>query len=109
MYDYASERFIDSGLQFCGLMMGDHSKSAIGTTFNTGTTVGTQCNIFGAGFPRTFIPSFSWGGADHMVTYTFDQAMETTQKVMARRDENLSDSDIKLFQFIFESSSELRS
>ncbi|WP_109832408.1 putative sugar nucleotidyl transferase [Reichenbachiella versicolor] len=109
MYDYIDEQFIDSGLQFCGLLMGDHSKSAIGTTFNTGTTVETHCNVFGAGFPRTFIPSFSWGGADHMVTYTFDRAMKTAEKAMARRNVELTDSNKKLFQSIFDASSELRS
>ena len=109
MYDYVQERFIASGLQFCGLMMGDHSKSAIGTLFNTGTTVGAHCNVFGSGFPKTFIPSFSWGGSGHMVTYTFDRAMQTAEKVMARRDVELTETDRSIFQSIFEASSKLRS
>ncbi len=63
LWDYASGRFAPTGLQFCGLMMGDHSKCGINTMFNTGTVVGVSANIFGAGFPRNFIPSFSWGGS----------------------------------------------
>ncbi|MEM8893572.1 MAG: putative sugar nucleotidyl transferase, partial [Bacteroidota bacterium] len=69
LWNYARERFIDTGLQFCGLMMGDHSKAGINTMFNTGTVVGVGANIFGDGFPRTFIPSFAWGGASGFSTF----------------------------------------
>ena len=63
VWNYAKHRFIKTGLQFCGLIMGDHSKSSINTMFNTGTVVGVSSNVFGAGFPRNFVPSFAWGGA----------------------------------------------
>lgn len=102
MYDKANENFIDSELQFCGLMMGDHSKSAIGTTFNTGTTVGAHSNVFGSGFPPTYIPSFAWGGHDNSDTYQLDKAMITAEKVMARRDVALTETDKQLFQSIFD-------
>ena len=61
--------FEKTGLQFCGLIMGDHSKCGINTMFNTGTVVGVSANIFGAGFPRNFVPSFAWGGSAGYSTY----------------------------------------
>ncbi|MFK7934966.1 MAG: GlmU family protein [Saprospiraceae bacterium] len=85
LWNYAAERFLPTGQQFCGLIMGDHSKVGIGVTFNTGTVVGVSCNIFGAGFPRNFIPSFSWGGAAGFKTYRNDKAMDTAERVMQRR------------------------
>ena len=69
LWNYESQRFIKTGLQFCGLIMGDHSKCAINTMFNTGTVVGVNANIFGEGFPRNFIPSFTWGGAHDFTIY----------------------------------------
>ena len=75
MWDYAERRFVRTGLQFCGLIMGDHSKSAINTMFNTGTVVGVSANIYGANFPRNFVPSFSWGGALGFKTYTLSKAI----------------------------------
>lgn len=60
LWSYETEGFARTGLQFCGLMMGDHSKCGINTMFNTGTVVGVSANIFGSGFPRNFVPSFSW-------------------------------------------------
>lgn len=104
MWDYQCDTFIGTNLQFCGLIMGDHSKSAIGTTFNTGTTVGVSCNIFGSGFPRTIISSFSWGGAQKSVTYDFDKAVATATRVLDRRSIKLSAEDIDILRYIFESS-----
>src|SRR5690606_30845403 len=69
LWNYATEEFEQTGLQFCGLMMGDHSKTAINTMFNTGTVIGVNCNIYVPGFPRNFIPSFSWGGASGFSPY----------------------------------------
>jgi UDP-N-acetylglucosamine diphosphorylase/glucosamine-1-phosphate N-acetyltransferase len=102
MWDFKTEKPIDTGLQFCGLMMGDHSKAGISTMFNTGTTVGVSSNIFGAGFPKTYIPSFSWGGAEGFEIYRFDKAMETAQLVLARRNLSLSNEDIAILRHIFE-------
>ncbi|GIV34301.1 MAG: glucose-1-phosphate thymidylyltransferase [Chitinophagales bacterium] len=102
LWHYPSRSFIDTGLQFCGLFMGDHSKCGINTMFNTGTVVGFSCNIFGAGFPRTFIPSFSWGGPAGFVRYQLDKAMETAERMMARRGLHLSAVDIAIWKHIYE-------
>ena len=85
LWNYNTGRFAHTGLQFCGLIMGDHSKCGINTMFNTGTVVGVSANIFGAGFPRNFIPSFSWGGPQGQSTYKTDKAFEVAEKVMERR------------------------
>lgn len=102
MWDFASGRFKDTGLQFCGLIMGDHSKCGINTMFNTGTTVGVSANIFGSGFPRTIIPSFAWGGANGFSTYQPRRAFETAQLVMERRNKTLTEADKEVLQHIFE-------
>ena len=108
MWDFESERFKDTGLQFCGLIMGDHSKCGINTMFNTGTTVGVSANIFGAGFPRTLIPSFAWGGANGFTTYQTKKAFETVQLVMQRRNKSLTKDDKEVLSHIFESTSQQR-
>jgi hypothetical protein len=82
-------------------MMGDHSKTAINTMFNTGTVVGFSSNVFGAGFPPKYIPSFGWGGAELMKEYKLAKAIETAKAVFARRDKNFSSDDEKLFEYIF--------
>jgi len=92
---------IDTGQQFLGMIMGDHSKCGINTMFNTGTTVGVSCNIFGTGFPPTFIPSFSWGGADHLESYRIDKAIETARRVMSRRHLVLSTEEESLMRYIY--------
>jgi len=93
LWSYETENFAKTGLQFCGLMMGDHSKCGINTMFNTGTVVGVSANIFGSGFPRNYVPSFSWGGAAGMIDYTVSKALQTAEKVMARRGIELSVAD----------------
>ncbi len=85
LWNYETERFKKTGLQFCGLIMGDHSKCGINTMFNTGTVVGVSANIFGSGFPRNFIPSFSWGGASGFSVYKLPKVFEVSDKVFARR------------------------
>ena len=87
---------------FVGLMMGDHSKSAIGTQFNTGTVVGVSCNIFGFGFPPKWIPNFSWGGAKEMTTYRFEKAMDVARAVMARRNVNMGVEATEMYRSIFD-------
>jgi UDP-N-acetylglucosamine diphosphorylase/glucosamine-1-phosphate N-acetyltransferase len=94
-------RQIDTGLQFLGLIMGDHSKSAINTMFNTGTITGFSCNIFGGDFPDKFIPSFSWGGKEKMEVYDVTKSIDTAKKVMQRREIKITDADEKLFRSIF--------
>lgn len=85
LWSYETNRFFDTGLQFCGLIMGDHSKSGINTMFNTGTVVGVSANVYGGGFPRNFIPSFAWGGAAGMMEFRYNKAAEVAQAMMARR------------------------
>jgi len=89
-WDYANQEFRNTGLTFVGLIMGDHSKSGINTMFNTGTVTGVAANIFGGGFPPKFIPSFSWGGPEGMVAYRLDEALLTAERMMARRQINLT-------------------
>ncbi len=95
-------RFVKTGLQFCGLIMGDHSKCGINTMFNTGTAVGVSCNIFGSGFPRNFVPSFSWGGAQGFSEYKEDKAVKTMAIVMKRRGIITDDAYKRMINHIFE-------
>tara|TARA_R110002049_G_scaffold249754_1_gene424100 strand:+ start:6762 stop:7937 length:1176 start_codon:yes stop_codon:yes gene_type:complete len=108
IWNYDTESFEQTGLQFCGLMMGDHSKSAINTMFNTGTVVGVNVNIYVPGFPRNFIPSFSWGGASGFSTYTPKKAFETAKVMMARRNVEFTDEDAAILNYVFEESKKWR-
>ncbi len=102
LWNYSKKCFVDTGLQFCGLVMGDHSKCGINTMFNTGTVVGVSANIFGDGFPRNFIPSFSWGGAQGFSIYKTNKAFETAKIVMGRRGLELTQVDMDILTHIFE-------
>jgi UDP-N-acetylglucosamine diphosphorylase/glucosamine-1-phosphate N-acetyltransferase len=108
LWSYVEERFISTGLQFCGLIMGDHSKSGINTMFNTGTVVGVSANIFGDGFPRNFIPSFSWGGAQGYMVYKPEKAFKTAELVYDRRGMVLSESEKGILAKIFEKDEKYR-
>jgi UDP-N-acetylglucosamine diphosphorylase/glucosamine-1-phosphate N-acetyltransferase len=108
MWEYNEERFVKTGLQFCGLIMGDHSKCGINTMFNTGTVIGYSTNIYGSNIPRNFIPSFSWGGAAGFKTYNLDKAMETSDLVMTRKNEKFTSQDQKIMEYIFENSKKYR-
>ena len=108
LWSYETENFAKTGLQFCGLMMGDHSKCGINTMFNTGTVVGVSTNIFGAGFPRNFVPSFSWGGASGFTTYLTKKALDTAKIVMARRNVEFSEEDAKILEHVFEETKKYR-
>ncbi len=108
VWNYTKERFIGTGLQFCGLFMGDHSKSAINTMFNTGTVVGVFANIFGSGFPRAFIPSFSWGGPQGFTTYNPEKALEVAGRVMERRNIELTGTDRQILQKVFTNTEKYR-
>src|SRR5688572_25934877 len=104
LWSHAERNFKNTGLQFCGLMMGDHSKSGIGTMFNTGTVVDVCANIFGAGLPPTYVPSFSWGGAAGFTIYQIDKALETINKVMSRRNADFSEDDKDILLHLFKES-----
>lgn len=108
LWNYSQKSFTDTGLQFCGLIMGDHSKCGINTMFNTGTVVGVSANIFGSGFPRNFIPSFSWGGAQGFSVYSIDKAFETVERVFERRGIPLNDIEKKILAYIFKITKEYR-
>lgn len=108
LWNYEKGGFKDSGRQFCGMMMGDHSKSGINTMFNTATVVGVSANIYGGGFPRSFIPSYAWGGAEKWMTFRFEKAMEVAEKVMERRSIPLSEEDRSILQSVFEQSASYR-
>ena len=108
LWDYQTEGFAKTGLQFCGLMMGDHSKCGINTMFNTGTVIGVSANIFGSGFPRNFVPSFSWGGNKGFVTYKTNKAFEVAEVVMARRKEEFTDKDKAILEHVFEETKQYR-
>lgn len=109
LWNYRKASFETSGLQFCGLIMGDHAKCGINTMFNTGTVVGISANVFGAGYQRNFIPSFSWGGANDISTYRLDKAIEVAQHVMNRRDIDFTEEDKAIMTHIFEETSGFRS
>jgi UDP-N-acetylglucosamine diphosphorylase/glucosamine-1-phosphate N-acetyltransferase len=102
LWDYVVERFAPTGLQFAGLIMGDHSKCGINTMFNTGTVIGVFANIFGAGFPRNFIPSFAWGGAAGMKEYKLNAALYVARLVMQRRGIELDEVEKQILEHIFE-------
>ena len=108
LWNYDKRSFVKTGLQFCGLIMGDHSKSGINTMFNTGTVVGVCANIFGSGFPRNFVPSFSWGGAAGMVTYDVKKAFETARIVMSRRNVEFTEEDEAILAEVYQQTEKLR-
>lgn len=107
-WNYSRKTFISTGLQFCGLIMGDHSKTGINSMFNTGTVVGVSSNIYGSDFPRTFIPSYSWGSSKGFTTYQLDKAIETAKRVLERRQKILNEEDIAILKYIFEHSKNFR-
>ena len=101
LWDYNTERFAKTGLTFCGLMMGDHSKCGINTMFNTGTVVGVSANIYGSGFPRNFVPSFSWGGASGFTEYRTNKVFEVASVVMQRRKLVFDDIEKRILENVF--------
>lgn len=108
LWSYATKRFAKTGLQFCGLMMGDHSKCGINTMFNTGTVVGVSANIFGSNFPRNFIPSFSWGGASGFTTYQMNKVEEVATVVMHRKSMVFDEREQKILAHVFEETKQFR-
>jgi UDP-N-acetylglucosamine diphosphorylase/glucosamine-1-phosphate N-acetyltransferase len=102
LWNYETKRFAKTGLQFCGLMMGDHSKCGINTMFNTGTVVGVSANIFGSGFPRNFVPSFSWGGASGFTEYKTNKVIEVATVVFKRRNLIFDEKEQRILEHIFE-------
>jgi UDP-N-acetylglucosamine diphosphorylase/glucosamine-1-phosphate N-acetyltransferase len=108
VWNYGEGKYVSTGLQFHGLVMGDHSKSSINTMFNTGTVVGVAANIFDSGFPDKFIPSFTWGGAGGLETFRFDKALEVAVRMMERRHVDLTQADIDILKVVFEKDKKYR-
>ena len=108
LWDYNTGRFAKTGLQFCGLMMGDHSKCGINTMFNTGTVIGVSANIYGSGFPRNFVASFSWGGASGFTEYKLNKVFEVADVVMKRRGIVFDDKEKQILEHVFNETSKYR-
>ena len=109
LWDYTTQRFRKTALQFCGLIMADHAKCGINTMFNTGTVVGVGANVFGAGFPRNFVPDFAWGGAQGFEVYSLKKMFETTEKVFARREgREFNEQEQEILKEVFELTEEFR-
>lgn len=108
MWNYSTNTFIKTGMQFCGLVMGDHSKTGINTMLNTGTVVGIAANVFGSDFPRNFIPSFAWGGHKGFQTYRAEKAFETMERVMSRRNLDFGVEDRIIMLRVFEDTAKYR-
>ncbi|MES2558731.1 MAG: GlmU family protein [Bacteroidota bacterium] len=108
LWNYRTEKFEKTGLTFCGLMMGDHSKCGINTMFNTGTVVGVAANIFGAGFPRNFIPSFAWGGPQGFETFILKKAFVTAEAMCARRGVTFDDVEKDIIKAVYNESAKYR-
>jgi len=107
-WSYVDGRFAKTGQQFCGLIMGDHSKSGINTKFNTGTVVGVSANVYGAGFPRNFIASFTWGGPQGTMEYRIDKALDTADRMMKRRGLEVDEVEKAILEQVYALSAEYR-
>ena len=107
-WSYVSKRFAKTGQQFCGLIMGDHSKSGINTMFNTGTVVWVSANVYGAGFPRNFIASFTWGGPQGTMEYKLDKALDTAHRMMQRRGLAVDEVENEILQAVYEQTTDFR-
>ncbi|MCC6462726.1 MAG: GlmU family protein [Saprospiraceae bacterium] len=110
LWDYEAGRFANTGLQFCGLVMGDHAKCGINTMFNTGTVVGVSANVFGSGYPRNFVPDFAWGSVESGYrTYRFSDACETAERVMARREVAFNELEKAILYHVYDRTAKYRS
>lgn len=101
LWNYPQSSFVSTDLTFCGLIMGDHSKCGINTMFNTGTVVGVNCNIFGSGFQRNYIPSFRWGGTGRSSNYQLDKAIQVAKIVYGRRNKDFDIMEQKILKAVF--------
>jgi UDP-N-acetylglucosamine diphosphorylase/glucosamine-1-phosphate N-acetyltransferase len=108
IYNYRQEKMMSTGQQFCGLIMGDYSKTGINTMLNTGTVVGICSNIFGAGFPSKHIPSFSWCSIDNTEIYQLEKGIETIERMKARRGLKLEEREKQILKFLFDQIGELK-
>jgi len=100
LWDYQKGGYSSSGLQFCGVLMGDHSKTAINTQINSGTTIGVFANLFSAGFPSKYMPNFAWGASADK--YRLDEAFAVAERVMARRGVGFDQKEQDILQWLFD-------
>lgn len=108
LWNYPTRRFLPTHLQFCGLIMGDHSKAGINTMFNTATVIGVGVNIHGAGFPRNFVASFSEGGTAGFTDVQLPKFYAIAEKMMARRGRLLTEADKTIFEAIYNQAEQLK-
>ncbi len=108
IWNYEKQQMTDTGLQFCGLIMGDHAKSGINTMFNTGTVVGVAANVYGGGFPPKFVPSYAWGSAEGFDTHQLDKALETAERMYKRRNRTFTATEQSILRSVFEETAEYR-
>ncbi len=106
LWSMAEGRFVKTDMQFCGLIMGDHSKAGINTMFNTATVIGVGVNFYGAGFPRTYLPSFTEGSPLGMKPVIMDRFFDTASRMMSRRHKELTPIDKEIYINIREQSAE---
>lgn len=109
MWSYNQQRFIQTGLQFCGIIMGDYSKTGINSMFSTGTSIGVCTNFFGSGFPRNIIPSFAWGGTQGYITYKSNNYIPAISATLSRRCRELDNVDKEILAIVFEMTEKDRS
>lgn len=102
LWNYPQSSFVDTGLTFCGLILGDHSKCGINTMFNTGTVVGVNCNIFGSGFQRNYIPSFRWGGTGRQSSFNIQKAIQVAGIVYKRRNKEFDKIEQDILKAVFD-------
>lgn len=100
LWNYPARRFVRTGLQFCGAIMGDHTKLGINTMLNTATVLGVGVNIHGSGFPRPFLASFSEGSPSGYSDVSMPKFFETARTVMARRGVTLTDDDVRILETV---------
>ncbi len=108
LWNYPAEKYLKTGLQFCGTIIGDHSKFGINTMLNTGTIVGVSANVFGSGFPRNFIPDFSWGGAHGFETFSIAKAFEVAKIVFNRRGLQFDEAEQQILTYVFNETQKYR-
>lgn len=109
LWDYSSSKFVPTGETFCGLILGDHARLGINMMINSGTSIGIACNLYGDGFPRNFIPPFTMGGAAGLKTFPVDQAIHSMERMMERRQQELSIQERLTIIRLFEDTASQRS
>lgn len=108
IWSHPQNKFEKTGLTFCGLMMADHAKCGINTMFNTATVIGVAANVFGAGFPRNFVPAFAWGGAHGFETFQLSKAFDMAIQMSKRRGIDFNEQDQAILAHVFESTKDQR-